>query len=109
MRAERRRSSRNPPGTTFGVPFREDPKSWSAGISLDGSCPQNGMRCGRREFPEWKMSRRTLRELSSSDAPGQRKDRKSGVWGKSVSVRVDLGGRRIIKKKKRRYKEKSVK
>src|SRR3546814_6587315 len=38
-------------GTTFGVPFREDPKSWSAGISLDGSCPQNGMRCGRREFP----------------------------------------------------------
>src|SRR3546814_14771433 len=29
-----------------------------------------------------------------------REDRKSDVWGKSVSVRVDLGGRRIIKKKK---------
>src|SRR3546814_4563523 len=28
------------------------------------------------------------------------KDRKSVVKGKSVSVRVDLGGRRIIKKKK---------
>src|SRR3546814_15136194 len=27
-------------------------------------------------------------------------DRKSVVWGKSVSVRVDLGGRRIFKKKK---------
>src|SRR3546814_11146288 len=27
-------------------------------------------------------------------------DRKSVVWGKSVSVRVDLVGRRIIKKKK---------
>src|SRR3546814_19048313 len=27
-------------------------------------------------------------------------DRKSGVLGKSVSVRVDLGGRRILKKKK---------
>src|SRR3546814_20861234 len=27
-------------------------------------------------------------------------DRKSVVWGKSGSVRVDLGGRRIIKKKK---------
>src|SRR3546814_14554102 len=26
-------------------------------------------------------------------------DRKSVVWGKSVSVRVDLGGRRIITKK----------
>src|SRR3546814_18039049 len=29
-------------------------------------------------------------------------DRKSGVSGKSVSVRVDLGGRRIIKKKQRK-------
>src|SRR3546814_16456300 len=29
------------------------------------------------------------------------RDRKSVVSGKSVSVRVDLGGRRIIKKKKR--------
>src|SRR3546814_13877689 len=29
----------------------------------------------------------------------QRQDRKSVVSGKSVSVRVDLGGRRIIKKK----------
>src|SRR3546814_13926295 len=28
-------------------------------------------------------------------------DRKSVVWGKSVSVRVYLGGRRIIKKKKK--------
>src|SRR3546814_19356287 len=27
-------------------------------------------------------------------------DRKGVVWGKSVSVRVDIGGRRIIKKKK---------
>src|SRR3546814_20839187 len=31
-------------------------------------------------------------------------DRKSGVAGKSVSGRVDLGGRRIIKKKKRKKK-----
>src|SRR3546814_16932642 len=30
----------------------------------------------------------------------RRQDRKSVVSGKSVSVRVDLGGRRIIKKKK---------
>src|SRR3546814_20684461 len=34
------------------------------------------------------------------DAPlGARGDRKSVVWGKSVSVRVDLGGRRNIKNK----------
>src|SRR3546814_12401900 len=31
--------------------------------------------------------------------PRQKRDRKSGVEGKRVSVRVDLGGRRIIKKK----------
>src|SRR3546814_18976421 len=31
-------------------------------------------------------------------------DRKSVVWGKSVSVRVDLGGRRIINKKITNYK-----
>src|SRR3546814_18891826 len=31
-------------------------------------------------------------------------DRKSVVWGKSVSVRVDLGGTRIIKKKQKNKK-----
>src|SRR3546814_20356738 len=35
-------------------------------------------------------------------------DRKSVVEGKSVSVRVDLGGRRIIKKKKKRYIQKRL-
>src|SRR3546814_18864742 len=30
------------------------------------------------------------------------RDRKSVVWGKSVSVRVDLGGSRIIKKKNKK-------
>src|SRR3546814_16125554 len=34
------------------------------------------------------------------DTRVHREDRKSAVEGKSVSVRVDLGGRRIIKKKK---------
>src|SRR3546814_16691828 len=34
------------------------------------------------------------------------KDRKSVVEGKSVSVRVDLGGRRIIKKKQNRVRMK---
>src|SRR3546814_15565329 len=32
-----------------------------------------------------------------------RGDRKSVVWGKRVSVRVDLGGSRIIKQQKNRY------
>src|SRR3546814_3981796 len=30
------------------------------------------------------------------------RDRKSGMWGKSVPVRVDLGGRRYIKKTKKK-------
>src|SRR3546814_8869838 len=40
-------------------------------------------------------------EMSVKDKVLQRKDRKSVVSGKSVSVRVDLGGRRIIKTKKK--------
>src|SRR3546814_18152898 len=35
-------------------------------------------------------------------------DRKSVVEGKSVSVRVDLGGRRIIKKKKQETKRQTI-
>src|SRR3546814_15627383 len=38
------------------------------------------------------------------NAPGQAGDRKRVVSGKRVSVRVDLGGRRIIKKKKKQKK-----
>src|SRR3546814_20292737 len=43
------------------------------------------------------------------DAAAQQllQDRKSVVEGKSVSVRVDLGGRRIIKKKKKKKKKHS--
>src|SRR3546814_14882344 len=41
----------------------------------------------------------SLREELTERAEKIVKDRKSVVEGKSVSVRVDLGGRRIIKKK----------
>src|SRR3546814_11539103 len=40
-------------------------------------------------------------ELLAGGGEGDGLDRKSVVSGKSVSVRVDLGGRRIIKKKKK--------
>src|SRR3546814_16624553 len=43
------------------------------------------------------MGAQMLREVAN-----KQKDRKSGGQGKSVSVRVDLGGRRIIKKKSTR-------
>src|SRR3546814_11149752 len=35
----------------------------------------------------------------------QHHDRKSVVWGRSVAVRVDLGCRRVIKKKKKQNKK----
>src|SRR3546814_19915838 len=41
----------------------------------------------------------------SANCKVQRRDRKSVVEGKSVSVRVDLGGRLIIKKKKHKKKQ----
>src|SRR3546814_12621090 len=42
--------------------------------------------------------------MAYDDYKLERLDRKSVVLGKSVSVRVDLGGRRIIKKKKNKKK-----
>src|SRR3546814_14325012 len=43
------------------------------------------------------------RTVAIAVAPGRALDRKSVVSGKSVSVRVDLGGRGIIKKKKKNH------
>src|SRR3546814_19907465 len=42
------------------------------------------------------------RRHEATSLGGDRRDRKSVVEGKSVSVRVDLGGRRIIKKKNKK-------
>src|SRR3546814_11779577 len=39
-------------------------------------------------------------ELLAARREAAAEDRKSVVWGKRVSVRVDLGGRRNVKKKK---------
>src|SRR3546814_12996750 len=44
------------------------------------------------------------RDVEPAQRLAHRPDRKSVVLGKSVSVRVDLGGRRIIKKKKSSHK-----
>src|SRR3546814_16104218 len=40
--------------------------------------------------------------VEEADGNAAALDRKSDVWGKSVSVRVDIGGSRIIKKKKQK-------
>src|SRR3546814_16635194 len=54
----------------------------------------------RRQQYRIRGSRRTAHDLRLGWL--ERQDRKSVVSGKSVSDRVDLGGRRIIKKKKER-------
>src|SRR3546814_20018145 len=70
--------------------------------------------CPRQLLSQWPFQfRRSWRAASACDSAGavcdlvaaddrnqHRGDRKSVVSGKSVSVRVDLGCRRIIKKKK---------
>src|SRR3546814_20558225 len=60
------------------------------------AAPGSDGRCGRR-----RAYAGTARTQSRRGDAGERPDRKSVVKGKSVSVRVDLGGRRIIKKKKK--------
>src|SRR3546814_18849786 len=45
--------------------------------------------------------RPVVADLQAALPPRYRGDRKSVVWGKSVSVRVDPGGRRLINKKKK--------
>src|SRR3546814_19995427 len=50
------------------------------------------------KIPLLLQQRRTYRRLGG-DQRRPRTDRKSGVEGKSVSVRVDIGGRMFIKKK----------
>src|SRR3546814_14795231 len=49
------------------------------------------------------LFRRTAERAWLSGSLAQIRDRKSVVSGKSVSVRVDLGGRRIIKQHKREH------
>src|SRR3546814_11592523 len=52
--------------------------------------------CGGRVDPQRRQAARRGAQLVVQPAA----DRKSVVWGKWVSGRVDRGGRRIIKKKK---------
>src|SRR3546814_14611057 len=53
-----------------------------------------------RSFREKALEPAILEDARDGGSPASRLDRKSVVSGKSVSVRVDLGGRRILKKKK---------
>src|SRR3546814_12928482 len=74
--------------------------------SLSGMVPMY-LLMGAFHFPPWLRlisSRRSNSADHNASAHSAAGDRKSVVQGKSVSVRVDLGGRRIIKKKKKKEK-----
>src|SRR3546814_16245211 len=76
------------------------------GQQLPGPAARLGRQYGA-EFPqilepkrrrEHRRHGQAARQLWSPDL-ARRVDRKSGVWGKSVTVRGDYGGRRVIKTK----------
>src|SRR3546814_13758650 len=69
---------------------RQSSRSCHAQSRAIGTRTRSTQTSGRRSAP-------MARKITSASATAR--DRKSGVSGKRVSVRVELGGRRIIKKK----------
>src|SRR3546814_18576639 len=67
------------------------------------ACRKRGLLRGRRvAAPQESAERHQRRDAVAEDLEGgEQRDRKSVVKGKRVSVRVDLGGRRLMKKKKK--------
>src|SRR3546814_19873076 len=71
--------------------------------AIEGGAGRGGCRLDR--WLREKLSRRNRSDQADQFRNFlQRADRKSVVWGKIVSVLVDLGGRRIIKRKQHRVK-----
>src|SRR3546814_8622758 len=66
---------------------------WSSDV-----CSSDLIRTAHRAIPP-RRAQHLLRQGRARHRRRAHQDRKSVVKGKSVSVRVDLGGRRIIKKK----------
>src|SRR3546814_12043397 len=96
FRSDRRVRPDRPPG-------RSDPEHAAAQLAQaggDGAEARAG-RVDRRARGTGEAGRKPGTPAHPAEArPGRAADRKSVVEGKSVSVRVDLGGRRILKKKK---------
>src|SRR3546814_15219556 len=72
---------------------------WSSDVCSSDLLRAGGRRDRRRDAPGQRRGAAPRRRGRRLRRGRRRTDRKSVVSGKSVSVRVDLGGRRIIKKK----------
>src|SRR3546814_13227508 len=70
-----------------------------------GAVPREAMRVALPPRQQRRAARPAERIADEAVREDRAIDRKSVVSGKSVSVRVDLGGRRIIKKKKTKITE----
>src|SRR3546814_13462122 len=68
--------------------------------AIDRGSTQERMHGRRRTETEPQGAAFSLESNEDPGGPLSRRDRKSVVEGKRVSVRVDLGGRRVIKTKK---------
>src|SRR3546814_17875655 len=84
--------------------FQHQDQVVALGIGLGGNLYSGGYGSGFSRTPAISLTyencvKDNLFDENSSLGIGGLLDRKSVVKGKSVSVRVDLGGRRIIKKK----------
>src|SRR3546814_11066272 len=77
---------------------RSDPR-----LSLPGRSTPGRLPCRSVAAPTNRGTRSRISDAGGER--GRRSDRKSGGEGKRVSVRVDLGGGRTIKKKKKQTKE----
>src|SRR3546814_17170972 len=73
-------------------------------LVVDSLTGQDAVQVAQRFTEQVPLTGVVLTRLDG-DARGGAAERKSVVSGKRVSVRVDLGGRRIIKKKKQTKKE----
>src|SRR3546814_16364091 len=99
--------SPDPPeaGLHQGLGRRPDERA-GAGSAVQIPRQRPGPRRDRRLYPD--LARQDSRaiaarlsHLGEGQCRGEAADRKSVGEGKGVSVRVDLGGRRVIKKKKK--------
>src|SRR3546814_20169096 len=103
---------RRPPRSTRTDTLFPYTTLFRSGCRIGGHCTGSAgtgpRRCQRRSAQEYGFAevqpphKGGRRSRLISHIRKQAPDRKSVVSGKSVSVRVDLGGRRIIKKKKQR-------
>src|SRR3546814_15199735 len=100
---EQRRALRRPVARRSGaVPFAGDKDERFARVRIaPRGLPQRQNVAARRVDRASRRDRfvQQVADIGVGEQPAQNQDRKSVVSGTSMSVRVDLGGRRIIKKK----------